>query len=287
MKEQAAVSAEAEPTGAGWRRWVAPLVSVVVFVVVATVLHHVLGDYHLRDVTTALRAIPGATLALAGLLTAGSYLMLTLYDWLGVRYVQKPVGYARTALTSFIAYAFGHNLSLAAFTGAAVRYRLYSSAGLTAIDVATIVSLCALTTALGVSVLAGGALLLAPPGDTVLHLGHAWSKLLGLLLLGWVLAYVAWAGRARAPLMLGSWALRPPGAAIAVPQVVVAVVDLSLSAGVLYELLGAAAGVDFPTFAGLYAVAIVGGIVSQVPGGLGVFEAILALYVNNQNYLLL
>ncbi len=261
----------------GWRRWLAPAVSVLLFVVVAAVLHHVLGSYRLHDVLQELRAIPARALAGAALLTAGSYTMLTLYDWLGIRYIEKPVSYARTALTSFIAYAFGHNLSLAAFTGAAVRYRMYSSEGLTAVDVATIVSLCALTTALGVSMLAGSALLLAAPGAAALHLGHAGSRLIGVALLGWVLAYVAWSSRAREPVLLGSWALRPPGARIALAQVVVSVVDLSLSAGVLYLLLPASATSDFVSFAGIYAVAVVGGIASQVPGGLGVFEAILLL----------
>ena len=260
-----------------WRRWLGPAVSVLLFAIVAAVLHHVLGAYHLHDVVEELRAIPGRALAGAALLTAGSYLMLTLYDWLGVQYVEKPVSYARTALTSFIAYAFGHNLSLAAFTGAAVRYRMYSSEGLTAVDVATIVSMCALTTAIGVSVLSGAALVIAVPGATALHLGHLWSRLIGLALLGWVLAYVVWASRAREPLLVGSWALRPPGARIAVSQVAVAVVDLTLSSGVLYLLLPASANTDFVTFAGIYAVAVVGGIVSQVPGGLGVFEAILML----------
>jgi phosphatidylglycerol lysyltransferase len=267
-------ASEAAP---GWRRWLGPAVSVLLFVVVAAVLHHVLGTYRPHDVLQELRAIPARALAGAALLTAGSYGMLTLYDWLGVRYIDKPVPYARTALTSFIAYAFGHNLSLAAFTGAAVRYRMYSSEGLTAVDVATIVSLCALTTAIGVSVLAGGALVLAAPGAAALHLGHAWSRLIGVALLGWVLAYVAWSSRAREPLLLGSWALRPPGARIALAQVAVSVVDLSLSSGVLYLLLPASANTDFVTFAGVYAVAVVGGIASQVPGGLGVFEAILLL----------
>jgi phosphatidylglycerol lysyltransferase len=261
----------------GWRRWLGPAVSVLVFIVVAAVLHHVLGTYHLHDVLAELRAIPARAVVGAALLTAGSYGMLTLYDWLGVQYIDKPVPYARTALTSFIAYAFGHNLSLAAFTGAAVRYRMYSSAGLTAVDVATIVSMCALTTAIGVSVLSGGALLVALPGATALHLGHLWSRLIGLALLGWVVAYVVWSSRAREPVLVGSWALRPPGARIALSQVVVAVVDLSLSSGVLYLLLPASASTDFVTFAGIYAVAVVGGIVSQVPGGLGVFEAILML----------
>ena len=275
MTEQAAPRDE-EPHD-GWRRWLAPVLSMVVFAVVAAVLHHVLGHYRLHDVIGALRQIPPTALLLGASCTAGSYLMLTFYDALAVRYVQKPVSYARTALTSFIAYAFGHNLSLAAFTGAAVRYRLYSAAGLTAVDVATIVSMCTLTTAIGVSVLAGLALLLATPGDSVLHLGFLWSKVLGGLLLGWVIGYVGWASRARRPFAIGSWALRPPGAAIALGQVCVAVADLTLSGGVLYLLLGTAMPFDFPTFAGLYAVAIVGGIVSQVPGGLGVFEAILAL----------
>src|ERR1700687_2930174 len=127
----APADAEAVPT---WRRWLPPLFSVLVFALVVWVLHHALAGFHLREIIGELRAIPAASVLAAALLTAGSYFTLTLYDWLGVRYVQKPVSYARTALTSFIAYAFGHNLSLVAFTGAAVRYRLYSSQGLTTID---------------------------------------------------------------------------------------------------------------------------------------------------------
>ena len=260
-----------------WRRWVAPAFSVLVFGLVAAILHRALGAYHLRDVVLALKAIPGSAVLAACGLTAGSYFMLTLYDWIAVKYVQKPVSYPRTALTSFIAYAFGHNLSLAAFTGAAVRYRLYSSQGFTTVDVATVVSVCALSTAVGVSVLAGVALLLAAPGTGVLHLGHGWSKLVGAVLVGWVLAYVIWAARARRPAAIGAWALRPPGAVLALSQVLVAVVDLTFSAGVLYVLLPASANMSFPTFAGLYAVAIVAGILSQVPGGLGVIEALVSL----------
>ncbi|HXQ31062.1 MAG TPA: bifunctional lysylphosphatidylglycerol flippase/synthetase MprF [Steroidobacteraceae bacterium] len=260
-----------------WWRWLAPLFSVVVFALVAWILHHVLSGYHLRDVFAALKAIPRSAVLAACALTFASYCMLTLYDWLGVEYVQKPVSYPRTALTSFIAYAFGNNLSLAAFTGGAVRYRLYSAQGLTAVDVATIVSMCALTTAIGISMLAGTALLVAAPGGGALHVGHFWSKLIGALLVAWVAGYVLWAGLARAPLAIGPWALRPPGARLAIAQVLVAVVDLTLASGVLYVLLPAAATTGFVTFTGLYAVAVVAGILSQVPGGLGVIEALISL----------
>jgi uncharacterized membrane protein YbhN (UPF0104 family) len=72
------------------------------------------------------------------LCTAASYWLLGFYDVLALRYLGKLVPYGRTLFTSFIAYAFGHNFGIAAFTGGAVRYRLYSSAGLSAADVATV-----------------------------------------------------------------------------------------------------------------------------------------------------
>lgn len=266
----------ADVSGA-WRRWLAPTFSVLVFGVVVWVLHRVLAEHHLRDVLAEFRAIPLATLAAATGLTALSYGLLTLNDWLAIRYLEKPVSYARAALTSFIAYAFGHNLSLAAFTGAAVRYRLYSTQGLTTIDVAAVVSFCGLTSGIGVSVVGGVALLAATRGTTALHLGGPWSQLVGLALLAWVAAYAAWASTAHRPLPIGNWTLRPPGARIALPQLLVAVVDLCAAAGVLYLLLPESAAIDYLTFAGIYAIAIVSGVASQVPGGLGVFEAVLLL----------
>lgn len=272
----AAEDATVDPSAA-WRKWLAPAVSVLAFVLVIAVLHHALEHYHLRDIVVELRKISAPAMGAAAVLTLSSYVLLTFYDALGVRYVGKPVPYPRIALTSFIAYAFGHNLSLAAFTGTAVRYRIYSTQGLTAIDVATIASFCALTTALGLGVLGGVAALYAVPGTTALHLGHIWSQLFGLLLLGLVATYVAWASLARRPLAIGAWEVRPPGAPLAGAQFVVGVADLSASAAVLWALLPQAAAIDFPTFAGIYAIAVVGGVMSQVPGGLGVFETILLL----------
>ena len=277
MNDRDVPSAGSSADGQGWRRWLTPVLSVGMFAVVVWVLHRALSAYRLHDVLRELKSIATQSLLLAGGLTVASYFTLTLYDWIGVRYVGKSVSIGRTAVTAFIAYAFGNNLSLAAFTGAAVRYRLYSTVGLTSVDVAKIVSMCALTTAIGLSMVAGSALLASVPGTTALHLGHAVSALLGTLLLLWVGVYVVWASMARESVVIGAWAMRPPGAAIALPQVAIAVADLLLAAGVLYVLLPASADVSFLTFAGIYAVSVVGGLVSQIPGGLGVFEAILML----------
>jgi phosphatidylglycerol lysyltransferase len=57
----------------------------------------------------------------------------------------------------------------------------------------------------------------------------------------------------------------------------VACADLLCAASVLYVLLPQQAEIGFGAFAGLYLIAIAAGVISNVPGGIGVFEAILLL----------
>jgi len=89
------------------------------------------------------------------------------------------VAYPRVLMTSFIANAFGHNLGLAAFTGGAVRFRMYASAGLTAIDVATVQGFCSLTIGIGLATLGGLSLTLEPtiprPCCICIRAGRCWS----------------------------------------------------------------------------------------------------------------
>ncbi len=82
-------------------------------------------------------------------MTGGSYLALSLYDFLALRYLHKKVPVSRVVIASFIANAFGHNLGFAAFTGGAFRLRLYASSRLTAIDVATVTGFTSITTGSG------------------------------------------------------------------------------------------------------------------------------------------
>src|ERR1700683_4634530 len=142
-----------------WRRWLLPGLSLLVFAGVAYALHRELAQFRLSGVLAHLRAIPASAIGAATLCTAGSYWLPGYYDVLALRYSGKPVPYGLALFTSFIAYAFGHNFGIAAFTGGAVRYRLYSSAGLNAADVATVAGFCTVTTAIGLAALAGGIVL--------------------------------------------------------------------------------------------------------------------------------
>ena len=76
-------------------------------------------------------AIPWTRLLAAGGFAAASYVCLTGFDALGVRYAGRPLAYGRVALASFTALSIGHNLGFAALSSGAVRYRFYRRWGLT------------------------------------------------------------------------------------------------------------------------------------------------------------
>jgi phosphatidylglycerol lysyltransferase len=255
---------------------VGPLATLLVFGAVVLVLHHQLARLHVNSVLQHLHAIPRAQVLAALGFTALSYWLLTTYEVLALRYLRRAIPYTRILFTSFIAYSFGHTLGFAAFTGAAIRFRLYATACVTAIDVATISAFCSLSLGIGLATVAGLSLLLAPAhAARVLHLYHTWSLLVGALLLAAVTAYALWACLARGKLEIRGWALRAPGAAIGLAQIALSVMDLSLSSAVLWSLLPQQTHIGFVTFIGVYAAAVIAGIVSHVPGGVGVFEAVM------------
>src|ERR1700726_567652 len=91
-------------------RWIGPLASLLVFGVVAFVLHRELAHLHVREILEELRQIPRVHVLIAFAFMTASYWLLGFYDLLALRYLGKAVPYPRALFTSFIANAFGHNL---------------------------------------------------------------------------------------------------------------------------------------------------------------------------------
>jgi len=259
-----------------WRTWLLPALTLAIFAAVLLVIHRELAHFHLRDVLTHLRATPPTAVLAAIGCTVSSYLILATFDILGLSYVGKPLPYGRVAFTSFIAYAIGHNLGAAALTAGAVRYRLYSTARLTGVEVAALQGFCSLTTSLGLATLIGVSLLTAShQGASALHLMQPGSGIVGAALLVSVAAFISWGSFGRRGVELRGWTLRPPGALLSHLQVLLGTAELCVAAAVLWWLLPPPAHVGLPAFLGAYASAVAAGIVSHVPGGLGVFESMM------------
>src|SRR6201991_997747 len=101
-------------------------------------------------ILTALADTRPHYVALAALCVVGSFCTLTFYDYFALRTIgKKHVPYRIAAMSSFTSYVIGHNIGATVFTGGAIRFRIYSDYGLTAIDVAKICFLSGLTFWLG------------------------------------------------------------------------------------------------------------------------------------------
>ena len=78
------------------------------------------------------------------------------------------------------------------------------------------------------------------------------------------------------PLRLRSFELPLPSPAIAVGQALISAVEWTLAGAVLYVLLPPS-GLSFLQFLGAFLIAILLGMASHVPGGVGVFEGLMVL----------
>jgi phosphatidylglycerol lysyltransferase len=249
------------------------LLGVAVFV-----LHHLLGKYHWRDILERVQAISNTKLLRAAFFTCAGYGCLTLYDALAVRFAGARVPYPRVALISFMGYAIGHNVGLNSISGGAVRYRAYTALGLSAKQIATIIAFGTLTFFLGASVLLGLSLLTnAGMSGSVLHV-HAWLALAagGVLLVG-VGGYLWLVCTRHAPIKFRKFEIPVPKPRVAFAQIGISCVDMLCATSVLYVLLPREAAIGFFAFAGVYLLALAAGAISNVPGGIGVFEFVLLL----------
>ncbi|WP_428538400.1 phosphatidylglycerol lysyltransferase domain-containing protein [Rhodopila sp.] len=256
-----------------WARHAPAALGVVLLVGAIYVVQREFRHLRLKDIGEALSAIPTHALVFAFTSTILSYFILTFYDRLGTIYAGHKVSYGRVAFASFCAYALSHNLGFAAISGAAVRYRLYAHWGLTPLQIGKTVAFCSLTFALGGMVL-GGAILFAEPRAIPFFGQHLpaiamWG--VGAALWAIVLGYVTLArvfGRVR----VFGHDIELPGWRMAIVQVLLATVDVAVTATIFFALLPHAPGLTWLIFLGVYVSCYTAGLAANLPGGIGVFD---------------
>ena len=171
-------------------------------------------------------------------------------------------------MTGVLANAVSNTLGFHAVTGTVVRERLYAQQGLGASDVVRIVSLSWLALGLGFMSMLGVAHLVI---GLVTHHDQV-SLVIGLVICAALGFYVCWLGGK--PRQFSLWRFRQqlPTARMAMQQMAIGAVESAASIGALYVLLPADLAPPFSVFAVGCIAAVALGVLSHVPGGLGVFE---------------
>jgi phosphatidylglycerol lysyltransferase len=246
------------------------------------VIHHELSRYHLGDIRRSFAEIPSFRIAIAFVLTAASYLVLTSYDFLALVHIQRKLPYRRIATASFVGYVFSYNIGLSILGGSATRYRLYSSWGLSTLEIAKVIAFCGLTFWTGVFATGGIAFVMEPLVVTeALHLPLGTVRPLGIVLLAACFGYLAATRLRTRPFKIRAIDLSLPRPRLALAQIVVSVLDWLLASSVLYVLLpsSASASISYPHFIGVYLLAQMAGVLSHVPGGLGIVETVMLFFL--------
>lgn len=239
------------------------------------ILNRWLEHTSVADIRRAIAGIGSRQLAWAVGAAAVSYWLLTLYDVLALYHMKRRLPYRWIAFTAFTSYAFSHSLGFASIIGTTVRYRLYAPLGLGGVDVAQVTLFVVTTFTLGLAVVMPIVMLLDPSALKALHIAPEAAALFGGGALALLAAYVLAGAWIRRPFRIRGHAIAFPKPSVAVGQLLLGLCDLSLAAAVLYLCMPASEAVSYMDVVVAFGLALVAGIISHVPGGLGVFDAIV------------
>lgn len=238
-------------------------------------LYRLLAPVDIEAVTAQIRATPWQIIGMALMTTIAGYLCLAGYDWSALRHIGRSLPTPVVLTGGLLAYAFGNTVGLTAVSGGAVRWRFYAGLGLSGYDIAAISAFTAASfgisaTLVGLTALAAhpaalAALLPWPPASLRLM---AVAAVLAILL---PLVFASVTGR---KLQLGRFVLRAPTPGLLAAQLLISIGDICFSGLTLYLLLPGTQP-DFPVFLAIFAAATMAGVLSHVPGGVGVFETVL------------
>ena len=230
----------------------------------------------------ALRAIPPHHYLLAAASTLVAYAALAWYDQIALLHLGvRHISWLFVSLCSFTTYALSHNIGASVFSGAMVRYRAYSTKGMTAAQVAILVALCSFTFFLGTILLGGFVLTFQPQQlsrlDGLLPAAltqESAARTIGGAALAFALLYAVGSLLQLRPLKIGPFRIDYPRPSVMARQFVAAPMELIGAAGIIYFALPEAGNPGFLTVLAVFLASFSAGLVSHAPGGLGVFELV-------------
>lgn len=264
----------------GWRVAKQAL-TLLFFVLLAGLLLRQARSIDWAAVSGALGNYSWPTLAGAAGLTVVSHMLVACYELIGRHLTGHRVAPRRVAVIGAVSYAF--NLNLGALVGGlALRSRLYVHAGLPLARVGQVIALSIITNWLGYLVLAGSLFVWQP-----LAIPQGWRidadalRWLGMAMLAVAALYLC--ACTLAPRRRWHWhghSVTTPSARMAWLQLLVSALNWLTIAAVVWMVLERQ--IDFASVAAVFLIAAVAGVLTHVPGNLGVLEAVFIALLSHR-----
>ncbi len=249
------------------------------FLLAAFMLYKQLGKYDWTDIQAALFAIPKKNLLLACLASIAGYLALSSYDYLALRYVKRSISTWKWMFAGIIGFSVSNNAGHAVVSGGTIRYRLYTRWRFRGGEIVKMVTFSGFTYLMACFALIIMGYFLTP--DRAFGDGSISHHATGIIALCSAIGLALYFGASllhKKSITIRGLQFDIPTPSMALAQVVIGGIDILLASLVLYFSITPFIDIPFDTFIGVFIIAQVLGVFSQVPGGLGVFEG-LFMYI--------
>ncbi|PVE23917.1 hypothetical protein DC522_13330 [Microvirga sp. KLBC 81] len=262
--------------------WIGMAASVILFGASLVVLWRIVSEIDVNELKSAFTAASLRQIGLAILFTTISYSLLTCYDAIALKQLKLKIPYRTTTMASFTSYAVSFTLGFPLLTAGTVRYWIYSPKGVSPGRVASLTVITGVTFWLGMALVLAWSLIRKADELASLVYTHIWvNQLIGLAAAVFVAGYLIWVSFKRRVVRIQGWKLELPGLRLSLGQILIGAADVCAGAGVLFVLLPGGHGLSFETFLAVYIFAVMLGVASHAPGGLGVFEATILLALSS------
>lgn len=264
------------------RNWINTLIGLAALLAAGFFLFKRVQALNRAEVADYLRSLEGMRLAIIVLWTMISYLILTVYDLLSLRFLKKRIPYRQVALAAFVGYSISKNLGISWLTGGSMRYRFYSRWGLALKDVSKLVLFNTTTFLCGFFFWGGFSFFFSPfKEELTAGVPSEMRPWIGVLLWGLLLLYFGVCSRSRKTFTFWGRTWHLPSLSIALSQWLLGTADVFVTLWILFLILPPAA-VSLGAFLAAYFMAEVVAILTHAPGGIGVFESTLLMLLDGR-----
>lgn len=247
-------------------------------------LHQHLDRYNLNDISNSLSAIDDRALILALGFAIASCVAISSYDLVAFWHFNHYLNTKRILFTTFITYAVSNTTGFTLLIGGGIRYRFYSLWGVPAKTIAKVTAWGNLTFWLGLLTLTGITFTINPlrlPSSFKIDI--ALIRCLGIIALIAIATYLYFCYRRKRWRIRGK-TFRFPKLTTSAWQISIFSLDWALAAAILYFLLPSDANKTYWQFFSIYLLAMAASIISNIPGGIGVFETIIIFLLPESIY---
>ncbi|MCC0177067.1 UPF0104 family protein [Waterburya agarophytonicola K14] len=255
--------------------WLYPTLGFFLLAFSFCILNQELARYNPQDILTSLSQISDRQLACALGFGFLGCLVISSYDVIAFWFLKYSLDIKRILFTTFITYAVSNTTGFTLLIGGGIRYRFYSLWGVPAKHIAKIIALGNITFWLGVLTLTGITFVTNPlEFPNPLNFNLVIIRSIGIVALSLVGIYFYFCCQ-RKRLKIKHKIFYFPRPNISLAQILLFSLDWALAAAILYCLTPDYLHKSYLDIFDIYLLAMTASIMSNIPGGLGVFETVI------------